>query len=141
MGITLYAKNSNLEVRFGYLGFYHLRTNIAFALDREFGEHYRNIIDTLHATESEEAEYWDKYEEIISRKKLHKNKAILNFLLASDCNGKRSCGTCKKIYDLIKNTDLSSVGFDADDRLKERYENFKKLLLECWQNKRYLMWN
>ena len=40
MGVTITATNSPYEFDMSYGGFFNLRKNIAFALDKEFGENY-----------------------------------------------------------------------------------------------------
>lgn len=141
MGVTVFASGISLDFDMGYGGFYHLRKNIALALDQEFGEHYANILDTLHASKSEKDAYWKKYEEIINRKNLRKNNlTVLSFLLKSDCGGKISWKTCKKIYDLIKDVDFEDRGFRYAAHRKNDYEDFKKFLRECVKNKRYMQW-
>ena len=44
MGIRLTADHSSYVFYMGYGGFFSLRKNIALALDREFGEHYAELI-------------------------------------------------------------------------------------------------
>ena len=69
------------------------------------------------------------------------DKDILDFLFASDCDGKCSYKTAKKIYDLIKDVDFGGKIFtytaysDGKD-----YENFKEFLKECYQKHRTIIW-
>lgn len=66
---------------------------------------------------------------------------ILDFLYASDCEGKAGHRTCKKIYDLIKDVDFHGQIFtyaaysDGKD-----YEYFKGFLFECYSKKRNMIW-
>lgn len=43
MGFTIYANNGSRDFDGGMDGFMNLRTNIALAFDKEFGEHYSTL--------------------------------------------------------------------------------------------------
>ena len=77
----------------------------------------------------------------VSAKQADEDKDIFDFLFASDCDGKCSYKTAKKIYDLIKDVDFGGKIFtytaysDGKD-----YENFKEFLKECYQKHRTIIW-
>ena len=137
MGVTIHATNSTTSFDCGGGGFFNLRKNVALAWDEEFGEHYA----TLAGCNDYEA-FDKKTLEIISDERFKdEDQDILDFLFASDCEGKITHKTCKKIYDLIKDIDFGGKIFvyaahsDGKD-----YEHFKKFLLECYKHRRYMRW-
>lgn len=140
MGINITATNSKYSFDMGYGGFYHLRKNIALAYDKDFGKHYANLI---YCHTLKEFEKHDRIsEKIINRlDPEEKDSDIFDFLYASDCEGKISYKTCKKIYDLIKDIDFGDKSFiysslsDGKD-----YEYFKSFLKECYTHKRQMRW-
>lgn len=141
MGFTITAKNSTQQFSGGYGGFICLRTEIALAFNKKFGEHYKTLPSCCFSNERLEA-YNKKANEIIATENLEENGAdILDFLYASDCDGSISYKTCKKIYDLIKDIDFGNKIFtygaysDGKD-----YEHFKEFLLDCYKHRRKMVW-
>lgn len=140
MGYTIYANNGSRDFDGGMGGFASLRTNIALAFDKEFGEHY----STLSACwKKEQYEAFNKRtNDILADDRFkQEDEDIVEFLFASDCGGEISHKTCKKIYDLIKDIDFGGKIFtygaysDGKD-----YEHFKEFLLECYKHRRKLRW-
>lgn len=139
MGFTITATNSTYHFSGGYGGFICLRTEIALAFNKEFGEHYRTLPSCCFSNERLEI-YNKKANKIIAMENLEENGAdILDFLYASDCDGgKVSYKTCKKIYDLIKDIDFGDKTFTyAAHSDGKDYEHFKEFLLDCY-NMRYM---
>ena len=138
MGVCLTSKKSNYHFDMGYIGFNNLRTNIAKAWDKEFGEVYS---DTRLCLINEE-EYNERLNSILADERFKDEDAdILDFLMASDCNGKCGYKTCKKLYNLIKDVDFGKKIFtyaaysDGKD-----YEHLKLFLKECYQKRRMMIW-
>lgn len=140
MGYTIYANGSSKSFDGGMDGFLSLRTNIALAFDKEFGEHYSTLINCYR---EEDYKLFDaKTNEILSHDRFKKeDKDIIDFLFASDCGGEISYKTCKKIYDLIKDKnfdgEIFTYGAYSDGKV---YEHFKNFLLECYSHRRKLRW-
>lgn len=140
MGFTIYANNGSRDFDGGMGGFMNLKTNIALAFDKEFGEHYATL---RRCFREEDYKLFDiKANKILSDNRFKQEDAdIIDFLFASDCGGKISHKTCKKIYDLIKDVDFNGKIFtygaysDGKD-----YEYFKDFLLECYSHRRKLRW-
>lgn len=86
MGVSISATNSIYDFYMGYGGFFNLRKNIAFALDKEFGENYALLGSCF--TEEEYSENDRVANLILERKPLDED--ILEFLYASDTEGKIS---------------------------------------------------
>lgn len=140
MGVTISANGSNSSFKCGYGGFFNLRKNIALAYDRELGEHYAKMLSCI-ATKGNE--YDEKTNQILADVRFkEEDYDILDFLYASDCEGKAGYKTCKKIYNLIKEIDFRGHTFtyraysDGQD-----YEYFKDFLLECYSKRRNMIWN
>ena len=139
MGLTLQSKGSQIDLSGGYGMFIKIRTRVATAWDKEFGEHYSK----LHLIWSDEdfKKFDKRTNEILKDERFKdEDEDLLDFLFASDCGGNCSYKTCKKIYDLIKDI--------KDDKLQLRYtidskndwEDFKQLLLDCYSNRTNLTW-
>lgn len=85
MGVTITAKNSAYEFDMGYGGFFNLRKNIAFALDKDFGENY--ALGSCW-TERQFKDNDRVADLIIKRKHLYeKYKNTLDFLYMKDTDG------------------------------------------------------
>lgn len=139
MGVTITATNSTYEFDMGYGGFFNLRKNIALALDKDFGKNYADLI-TCHMKHDFEVN--DKLAEIIiNRKELDKDYAdVIDFLYASDCSGKISYKTCRKIYNLIKDNRFDRKGFRYAAYMHNDYSEFKEFLQECVSHRRNMRW-
>lgn len=140
MGFTIYANNGTKTFDGGMGGFLILRTNIAFAFDKEFGEHYSTLRKCFF--EEDFKAFDKKTKEILSNDRFkQEDEDIVDFLFACDCGGEISHRTCKKIYDLIKDIDFGKQIFtygaysDGKD-----YEHFKEFLLDCYKHKRKMRW-
>lgn len=140
MGITIYANNGSRSFDGGAGGFMSLRTNIAKAWDKEFGEHY----ETLRRCYSEDdyQRFNEKTNQILLNERFkQEDEDIVDFLFQSDIEGKISHKTCKKIYKIIKDIDFHGKIFtyaaysDGKD-----YEYLKSFLLECYSHHRMLRW-
>lgn len=140
MGYIIYANGGSMDFHGGMGGFMSLRTNIALAFDKEFGEHYSTLSSCYR---KEDYELFNAItDKILSHDRFKQEDAdIVNFLFASDCGGEISHKTCKKIYSLIKDIDFDGEVFtygaysDGKD-----YEHFKDFLLECYSHRRKLRW-
>ena len=139
MGVSISAKNASYSFDMGGGGFFNLRKNIAYALDNDFGEVYAQIIKCYTSEECRDNDR--KAEEIINSKHLDDEYTdVLDFLYESDCSGKISYKTCKKIYDLIKDIDFGDKGFRYAMYSHNDYEEFKAFLKECYSHRRTMYW-
>lgn len=143
MGITIHANGVSRSFDCGYFGFAKLRNNIAEAFDKDFAVIYSyGLLATWKPKDLEK-----RLNNILTLK----NKTgeikdcdndILDFLFESDCEGKASYETCKKIYDLIKDIDFTGKIFtygaysDGKD-----YEYFKEFLKECYDKRAMMLWS
>ena len=134
MGVTISATNSSYDFDMGYGGFFNLRKNIAYALDKQFGKAYENYI---HCHTKEEGDENDRLCEMyIEAQGLEKEyEDVLDFLYASDCDGKISYKTCKKIADLLEPCmpTLKTKIFRYVKYAHNDYEEFIAFLKECYR--------
>ena len=137
MGISVYAKNSSYDFCMGYGGFSRLRRKIAHALNEKFGEHY----ETLFRCRSLES--FSEHDRVTDAlvEELSLDEDIVDFLYLPDCNGSVSYRTCRKLYDLLKDRDISDVGFQYESCRGDDWNDFKKFLLECYQKHRRMRWD
>ena len=140
MGLTVYATNEPLSFDMGYGGFYDFRTTICKIYDAELGALYA---DHIFGDSEHEHERIRKINEVLSDERFNdEDEDLIDFFFASDCEGKISHKTCKKIYDLIKDVDFGNDGFqyalmrhsDGD------YEALKRFLKNCYSNHRKMRW-
>ena len=139
MGVSITATNSKYDFDMGYGGFFSLRTNIALALDEEFGENYARL-GRCH-TKAQFAENDKAAERIIGSKHLDDAFGdVLDFLYLPDTGGRISYKTCGKIYGLIKDIDFGGDGFRYQFCRGGDYEEFKEFLKECYSHRRMMRW-
>lgn len=138
MGVCLTSRKSHYSFDMGYGGFHNLRKNIASAWDEELGEAYGDTVMCV----THPKEYNERINRIIANDRFKdEDEDILDFLFASDCNGKCGYKTCWKIYNLIKDIDFGKKIFtyaahsDGND-----YEDLKLFLKECYQKRRMMIW-
>lgn len=140
MGLSLQSKSSQIELTGGYGMLLKIRSRVAIAWDKEFGEHYSK----LPLIEEEDYEEFDKRTNEILREERFKDEDedLLDFLFASDGEGKCNYKTCKKIYDLIKDVEyegkLRYATYPSIN--KNDWEDFKQLLLDCYSHRSNLTW-
>ena len=140
MGITLKANKSAYSFDMGCGGFFNLRANIADLFDEQFGEHYRKLFSGYYSQED-----YDQHDhianEILSHPRFKEEDAdILDFLYASDCEGKISYRTCGKLYNLIKDHDFGKKCFRYTAHAHNDYEELKAFLKECYSHRRNAYW-
>ena len=138
MGVCLTSRKSDYSFDMGYGGFHNLRKNIASAWDEELGEAYGDMVMCV----THPKEYNERINRIIANDRFKdEDEDILDFLFASDCDGKCGYKTCGKIYNLIKDIDFGGKIFtyaaysDGKD-----YEKLKLFLKECYQKRRMMIW-
>lgn len=133
MGLTLQSKGSQIDLTGGYGMFLKIRSRVAIAWDKEFGEHY----SSLPLLEEEDYEEFDKRTNEILKDERFKDEDedLLAFLFASDGEGKCKYKTCKKIYDLIKDIEDDKLQLRYTAISKNDWEDFKQLLLDCYSHR------
>ena len=138
MGITIYAKGVDRSFDCGYIGFAHLRNRICEVYDKDL----YNVYSDMKMCALYTSEWTAKINAICNLKQFpDEDKDILDFFFESDCEGKISYKTCKKIYDLIKDIDFGGRIFtyaacsDGKD-----YEHLKEFLNECYRKRVSMRW-
>ena len=142
MGLSIRGNyKGSIELDGGYGMLETIRNQVAKEWDKEFGEHYATL--RYCNTENDFAMFTIKANKIINsgrlREKTKQDADILDFLFASDYGDTISYKTCKKIYELIKDTKcnycLRYAAYSNND-----WEDFKQLLRECYSHRSKLVW-
>lgn len=136
MGISIICTHPKYEFDMGYMGFFNLRKNIALALDKEFGTAYASLATAWNEEKSKAVNA--ELNRILSCKTLDED--IVEFLYMSDCGGKISYRTCKKIYDVIKDVDFGDKCFRYGIKVHNDYEEFKEFLKDCYRYHKNMEW-
>ena len=123
--VALYIKNSNALI-VQHTSFEIFKNLVALALDKEYGEKYRDLLkfeshDELHKKVME-------MEEIYIRKGLDRD--IESFLFSFEMEGSCSYIACGKVYDLMKDRDYVILDLS----------NYLELLHRCKKSRRRLYW-
>lgn len=144
MGISLYANSKYVSQKFdmSYGGFFALRSQIANAFDKEFGEHYSQLLKASCSFSGDTETFNKKMNRILADKRFNEKDDILDFFFASDCEGTISYQTCKKLYDIIKNTNFQS-GFqygNFSDGIEKDWNDLKDFFLGCYKAKVSARW-
>lgn len=146
MGVTIGNKYHSIDGGYGMM--LKIRENIAKSIDKEFGKHYATLKDYSILVFCHKATWEDfdkKTIKILSDERFkNEDKDIIDFLFMSDCDGKISYKTCKKIYDLIKDDGkefglgyyiLCETGVQCSS-----WSEFKEILKECYSKRMNLIW-
>ena len=133
MGICLY--NKEYEMDMGYFTFAQLRTVIAKLLNEEFGENYSLLRRCITKKDFKEN---DKIANFLIEK-YNLDEDVVDFLYQSDCNGKITYKTCRKIYKLIKDYDDNFMyGYVHSNH---SFNYFKEMIKNCVDKRRMLFWD
>ena len=136
MGVSITSKDSKYDFDMGYSGFFNLRKNIAYCLDKEFGDNYSALAKCLTM---DDFEHNDKVaNKLIKEKNLDSD--IIEFLYAPDTDGKISYKVCKKIYNLINDVDFGNKTFRYGAYAHNDYEEFKEFLKNCYTKRHIMTW-
>lgn len=135
MGITIRSKNKSIDM--GYAGFNKLRTKVAELTADDIGEHYKKLHDSIFLMGDLRKSFFDKYNKKIqelSQKYNGEKDATLDFIYASDCEGKITAEQCKNIHEVIKNYDDSILyGYSGREDCAT-FKDFKELVKDCVDN-------
>ena len=138
MGLTLTAQyNGAPSWDMGYITFGVLRMDIADEINKEYGEHYREMYS---CPRSDWTEYNKKTANLEKKHKL--GTRTTDFLWIPDSDGKLSPFKCKALLDAIQgmenNKHYGYVGFGLEHCMT--IEDFKNLLKECFDRRCYMIW-
>ena len=138
MTITSKIKSCNIELDGGYGMFVTIREEVAKQFDKEFGEHYATLHKCIFKNDFDA--FNKRANEILSDERFkEEDEDVVKFLFMSDCGGKIGYKTCKKLYDLLKNSNNKSClrygAFSHND-----WDDLRELLLQCYKHKACLYW-
>ena len=135
MGVHIYANNSPYSLDMAYSSFSRVRQKVALLLDEEFGNNYSNLRKCYSKYDYEEH---DKVANRLLREK-NLDEDIVDFLYQSDCDGKIAYKTCKKLLDLVGDTEFVTCYMGFYDESKAH--DFQKILQDCYSHRRSLRWD
>lgn len=140
MGVTVESKNHSIDL--GYGGFNNLRIKVAELTGKEIGAHYRKLNDGTFLFGQAKVDFFNVYDKKISElEEKHKiPHGILDFLYASDCEGKLTYGRCKQIYKVIKDYDDDILYGYSGRKDCAMFKDFKEIIKDCVDNKRAMKW-
>lgn len=144
MGVSLYSNSKKITQEFtmSYGGFFTLRSQIANAFDKEFGEHYSQLLKASCSLSGGIEAFNQKMNQILADKRFEGKDDILDFFFASDCEGAIPYKTCKKLYDIIKDVDFQS-GFqyaNFSNGIEKDWKDLKEFFLGCYKAKVSARW-
>lgn len=144
MGVSITSNYKDaIGLSGGYSTMHIIRTKIALAFDKELGECYSTLVQCYLSGNDDVVDEWKrKFNKILKNERFKtEDKDILNFLLASDCEGKISYKTCGKIYNLIKDIEAPNLRLRYSFYSNENdWKDFKTLLKECYSHRAYMVW-
>lgn len=132
--VNMWIKKTQTEIRLGYSDMFYIRDEIAHLYDKEkslngeFSRLYHRQLEGI----TEGSDWWKQYNEELNNMEKEKNLSpkLLDFLYASDCEGKVTYGTCGIVYKLLQKSELDAkFGFynlsvyDLMLFFKEAYDN------------------
>ena len=121
MAIDFQNQSNTVSTRMGYSKFFAFRTEIATRLDKTFGEIYGDAVTAFNIPNA-----WNiACEECVSKPELADKQDIIDFLFMPDCGGELAPEVCKKIADLIDDSEWAEL---------------KDVLLECYNLNEPLVW-
>jgi hypothetical protein len=140
MGITISSKNHSIDMGCG--GFNRLRNKVAELTGKEIGEHYAYLDKGMFLYGEARKMFFSEYNKKISEleEQLKIPHGILDFLYASDCEGKITYGKCKQIYKAIENYDDDILYGYCGRSDCAKFKDFKEIVKDCINNKCSMEW-
>lgn len=140
MSITI-RNNQESSIEIGYFGFYRLRRKIAELAATDIFNAYSMLPDVKSETEKKEySQYLNRLEKKYSD---DSRSLVLDFLYASDCDGKMDAGHCEAVYNLIKDCkDETQYGYvdRAAWEIPATIATFADLLREAVEDGEGIKW-
>ena len=141
MGVTIHSKNYSIDMGSG--DFFELRTKIAELTTPDIYEHYKALTNYFACTLEEKKIFFDDYNkkiEMLDKKYNGKYSDILDFLYETDCGGNISNNVCISLWNIIKDYENETIKYGYIGR-QTTFNDFKKLVKDCIDNKTNLIWN
>ena len=118
MGVSIRTKNKSIDM--GYASFFRLRTDIAKAINFEWGQKYEELIKSERYDELN-----DITSEYLTKDKI--SKYLVDFCFQSETEGHITCWACNYIYRQIQNVDKKdSYGYAMTPNSWEEIKNVFK---------------
>lgn len=133
MGVTIRNKGSYVDLT--YSGMFNLRKEIASIYSTSFRDFYEDWCEGKYTNE-EGNKMLEKY--FIDGTLKEEDEMVLDFLFASDCEGKLPYKSCRRLYTIIKDYDTNKIFGYCGRPQKGTFEEFKKVV-ECSAKNRLVM--
>ena len=145
MGVTMQCRCTRHSLDLTFSGFARFRGKVAELSSREFGEHYKKLLERPIITDDEERKaFYEAFnretERLLSERLI--NGKIVDFCLQSDCGGRIRYGACKNIMKAIGDYDDPKpvvYGYAAREDAP-RFRDIAELIAECAKEKSDLIW-
>lgn len=142
MGVSITCKKPKYTFDMGEGGFFNLRKNVALSMDREFGELYATL-SKCYSSDDYSA-FDQKVEKMIAEKRLdEKYTDVLDFLFASDCEGKINYKTCGKIAFMLE-ADYSGLYDKVFRYAIEAHDDYREFIIflkDCYSHRKTMRWS
>lgn len=129
MGVTIRTKNKSIFM--GSVSFFRLRTDIAKAINFEWGLKYEELLNLRRYDE-----LIDVTADYLADDKISKH--LVDFCLQSDTEGHITCWACKYIHRQIKNVDKKYIYGYATSPIS--WEEIKNVFKDGSENKDGMKW-
>ena len=128
-------------------GFYRLRMQVAKLVSPEFGEHYKEITDSVlfrhFENPAEKEAYLDeldqKTEQMIRKRKV--SVKVVDFLMQPDTCGSIRYGACKQLLKVIGDYDDEIRYGYAGKPNCAKFSDFREILKECVEAQSDMLWS
>lgn len=138
MGVTLVCEYTKRNMDMGYIGFNRLRKKIAELAGEPFFSHYMKLDDLLFAQEDAILEFDQMTYRMLRAGKVSPH--IVTFCMQSDCGGRVTWKTCRKLLQIIGDYD-DEIAYGYAANPNSGFKNFKQILQDCVKHKCSMRWS
>lgn len=139
MGITLGHRHKSIDMGCG--GFLNLRKTIATLLAPSFGDLYEEWVCTIPSNGLTDEEGNARLAKLYENKTVtDDDDVVIEFLFASDIEGKLSAKGCKRLYSIIKDYDDNILYGYAGRPDCAKFKDFKEIVHDCANHRWVLHW-
>ena len=140
MGVTIGNNKKSIDLSYG--GFNRLRTKVAYLANEDLGKFYDELNKSLSLFGKEREVFLEKYDERLAKadEEFQVSEELLDFLYASDCEGKITPKQCRHIYKVIKDYNDNLIYGYAGREDGATFEDFKTIVYDCTKRNVQLRW-
>jgi hypothetical protein len=106
------------------------------------GKFYEKSVEGMGLLDEERKKFYKEYDERLNQidKELNVSPYILDFLYASDCEGKLSAKHCRRIYNVIKDYDDDVLYGYCGRPDCAKFKDFKAIVKDCVDHNIQMRW-